>query len=38
MTKEHPWFVFFRNIDWHSFIGVHNKLHKGQIQKILERM
>ena len=36
MTKEHPWFGSFNNYAWHAFIGFHNKLHKRQIQKILE--
>lgn len=34
--KSHPWFGPFTNYQWHSFIGLHNKLHKRQIQKILE--
>ena len=36
MTKSHPWFGPFNNTTWHAFIGVHNKVHKKQIQKILE--
>jgi len=37
-TKEHPWFGHFNNTHWHAFIGMHNKVHKKQIQKILELM
>ncbi|PHR58450.1 MAG: hypothetical protein COA44_03125 [Arcobacter sp.] len=36
MTKDHPWFGSFNNTNWHSFIGIHNRLHKKQIQNILE--
>jgi len=36
MTKEHPWFGAFKNTSWHAFIGLHNKVHKKQIIKILE--
>jgi len=34
-TKEHPWFGSFTNKQWHAFIGIHNKVHKKQIQMIL---
>ena len=37
-TKEHPWFGVFNNYNWHSFIGLHNTLHKRQIQHILESL
>jgi len=36
LKKAHPWFGPFTNYQWHAFIGLHNKLHKRQIQKILE--
>lgn len=38
MTKEHPWFGPFTNYQWHLFIGLHNKLHKRQIQKIMKAL
>ena len=34
--KNHPWFGALNNYNWHSFIGLHNKLHKRQIQHILK--
>lgn len=35
-TKAHPWFGEFTNFKWHVFIGLHHKLHKRQIKKIIQ--
>jgi len=34
MTKKHPWFVEFNNLEWSAFMFIHTWVHRRQIESI----
>ncbi len=38
MTKKHPWFVEFNNLEWACFMFVHTFVHRRQIEKIIKAL